>query len=50
MVAHSTKDHIRSSALAKKVVLKGNTIDTYDPIGENKTIKKAATEIKNNTQ
>ena len=42
--------YIKSSAFAKKVVLKGNTMLQYDPIGENNTIKNTATEAKNNTQ
>ena len=43
-------NYIRSSALARKVVLNGSTMDTYEPIGDFNTIKKAATESKNNTQ
>jgi hypothetical protein len=42
--------YIKSSALAKKVVLKGNTILQYEPMGDCKTKKNAATEAKNNIQ
>lgn len=42
--------YIKSSALAKKVVLKGSTILQYEPIGDCNTMKNAATDIKNNTQ
>jgi hypothetical protein len=42
--------YIKSKAFAKKVTLKGSTIEQYDPIGENSTRKKAATESKNNIQ
>jgi hypothetical protein len=42
--------YIKSSALAKKVTLKGSTILQYAPIGDHSTTKNAATEIKNNTQ
>ncbi len=44
------KAYIRSSAKAKNVTLKGSTILTHWPMGENNTIKNIATEIKNNTQ
>ncbi len=37
-------------ALAKKVVLKGSTIEQYAPIGDHKTAKKPTTEIKNSIQ
>jgi hypothetical protein len=36
--------------LAKNVVLKGSTMEQYDPIGDHSTTKKAATESKNKTQ
>lgn len=42
--------YIRSKALAKKVVLKGSTIEQYEPMGDHNTPKKAATDSKNNTQ
>lgn len=42
--------YIKSRALAKKVVLNGNTIEQYAPRGEYNTKKKAATESKNSIQ
>ncbi len=42
--------YIKSSALAKKVTLKGSTMEQYDPNGDHSTAKKATTEIKNNIQ
>jgi hypothetical protein len=36
--------------LAKKVTLKGSTIEQYAPIGDHSTTKNAATESKNNIQ
>ena len=43
-------NYIKSSALAKRVVLKGSTIEQYEPIGENNTAKNATTDSKNNIQ
>jgi hypothetical protein len=42
--------YIISSALAKKVVLRGNTMLQYEPIEDCNTKKNKATEAKNNTQ
>jgi hypothetical protein len=36
--------------LAKNVKLKGSTIETHEPYGENNTTKNNTTEIKNNIQ
>jgi hypothetical protein len=44
------KFYIKSKALAKNVVLKGSTMEQYEPTGEFNTTKKAATESKNSTQ
>ncbi len=43
-------NYIKSSAFAKKVTLKGNTIEQYEPIGEYNTAKKLATEARNKSQ
>jgi hypothetical protein len=43
------ENHIRSNAFAKKVTLKGNTMEQYPP-PTLYTKKKAATEAKNKTQ
>jgi len=42
--------YIRSSASAKKVQLKGSTIETHEPYGENNITKNNTTESKNNIQ
>jgi hypothetical protein len=42
--------YIKSSASAKNVTLKGNTIDTYEPHGDCNTKKNKATDSKNNIQ
>jgi hypothetical protein len=44
------KIYSKSSALAKNVVLKGNTIEQYAPTGDKYTAKKPATESRNNIQ
>jgi hypothetical protein len=44
------KTYSKSSALAKRVVLNGNTMEQYAPIGDIYTAKKPATESRNSIQ
>lgn len=43
-------NYMRSMALARNVVLKGSTMEQYEPIGDQSTAKNATTESKNKIQ